>query len=50
MGLSISRSIVEAHGGRLEAKNSPDGGANFYFTIPVMSGPIPGSAGTKDVS
>ena len=35
MGLSISRSILETHGGRLDAKNNPDRGANFYFTIPV---------------
>ncbi len=35
MGLSISRSIVESHGGRLDVKNNPERGATFYFTIPV---------------
>jgi len=35
MGLSISRSIIEEHGGRLDVKNNPDRGATFYFTIPV---------------
>jgi two-component system sensor kinase FixL len=35
MGLSISRSIIEAHGGRLWAENNPDRGATFYFTVPV---------------
>jgi len=35
MGLSISRSIIEAHGGRLDVENNPNRGAIFYFTIPV---------------
>ncbi|HEY2921774.1 MAG TPA: ATP-binding protein [Candidatus Binatia bacterium] len=37
MGLSISRSISEAQGGRLWAENNPDRGATFYFTLPVSS-------------
>jgi two-component system sensor kinase FixL len=35
MGLSISRSIIESHGGRLDVKNNPKRGATFYFTIPI---------------
>jgi two-component system sensor kinase FixL len=35
MGLSISRSIIEAHGGRLDVENNRDRGATFYFTFPL---------------
>lgn len=35
MGLSISRSIVEAHGGRLWAEPGKEFGAVFHFTLPA---------------
>ena len=35
MGLSIARTIVEAHQGRIWAENNPNAGATFCFTIPV---------------
>jgi PAS domain S-box-containing protein len=35
MGLPISRSIIESHGGRLWATDAPASGATFQFTLPA---------------
>ncbi len=37
VGLSISRTIVEAHGGRIEARPRADRGTSFHFTLPAAS-------------
>jgi len=36
MGLTISRSTIEAHGGRLWATSNPVRGATFQFTLPAQ--------------
>jgi len=35
LGLSIARGMAEAHGGRLDVKRSPVGGAQFCLTLPL---------------
>jgi PAS domain S-box-containing protein len=45
LGLSIARSIVEAHGGQIWAESEPGQGSTFHFTLPVEAGranPAPG--------
>jgi two-component system, LuxR family, sensor kinase FixL len=38
LGLPVSKTIIEAHKGRLWAENGPEGGACFCFTLPVAGG------------
>jgi two-component system sensor kinase FixL len=37
VGLSISKTIIETHGGRMWAENNDAGGATFRFTLPAAS-------------
>jgi PAS domain S-box-containing protein len=37
MGLSLSRSIIESHGGHIWAENNPDKGITFYFDLPAIT-------------
>ena len=39
IGLTIARTIVDAHGGTIDAHNNPDGGATFTFTLPRSETP-----------
>jgi signal transduction histidine kinase len=36
MGLAVSNSIIEAHGGKMWAENRPEGGARVGFALPVL--------------
>jgi two-component system sensor kinase FixL len=45
VGLSISRRIIEAHGGEIWAEPNPGGGTVFRFTLPSVPGPVAADAG-----
>jgi PAS domain S-box-containing protein len=38
LGLSVCRTIISAHGGKLWAANNPERGVTFHFTVPVSNG------------
>jgi PAS domain S-box-containing protein len=43
IGLSICHTILEEHGGKIEARSNPHGGATFRCTLPVLKQPSDGS-------
>ena len=45
VGLSISRTIVEAHGGSIAPRPNPEGGTVFSFTLPAVTKEEAGDAG-----
>ena len=44
LGLSIARSLVEAHGGCIWAESTPGEGATFRFTLPLQKSEVEGDA------
>jgi K+-sensing histidine kinase KdpD len=50
LGLFISKSIVEAHGGRIWVESAPSGGARFAFSLPVdQTAELPSSVGCAEL-
>jgi len=50
LGLSISRSLIKAHGGTIRAFTLREGGACFSFRLPPMPAPDPVSGTTSEAS
>ncbi|MFC1680119.1 sensor histidine kinase, partial [Elusimicrobiota bacterium] len=38
LGLSVAKTIVELHGGRMSVDSDPDKGSRFSFTLPAKKG------------
>jgi signal transduction histidine kinase len=48
LGLSVCRTIIDAHGGKLWATNNPDRGVTFHLRLPIeasANGAVPGNNG-----
>jgi signal transduction histidine kinase len=50
IGLTIARSIVDAHGGTIQARNNPEGGATFTITLRVTPLMPPGDQSQRAMS
>ncbi|MFO0840718.1 MAG: sensor histidine kinase KdpD [Phycisphaerae bacterium] len=50
LGLAICEAVVQLHGGQIGAENRPEGGARFWFALPVEPGAPAGLAGTNKPS
>ena len=49
IGLTISKGLVEAHGGQITVESAPREGTTFRFTLPVPEVPAPsGHAGVAE--
>lgn len=50
IGLATCRRIVAAHGGRIGVTDSQEGGADFWFELPLAPADTPVSAGSVEPS